>query len=171
VRIAFSGAHRVGKSTLIEAIADALGGYTTVDEPYHLLEEDGYEFAHPPSREDFEAQLERSLAALEEGEQDVLFDRCPLDLVAYLTIDDDEFDPEPLLPRIRTAMGTLDLVVYVPIEGRVAVPSEEDADYRRAVDDKLRGLLVDDVLGLEMDILTVGGDLQSRIAQVVARMK
>lgn len=171
MRIAFSGAHRVGKSTLIEAVADALGGYKTVDEPYYLLEEDGYEFADPPSREDFEAQLECSLSAIEEVERDVLFDRCPLDLLAYLLVDDDEFDAEPWLPRIRAALRTLDMVVFVPIEARVAIPAHEDADYRSAVDDKLRELLVDDVLGLGVQVLTIGGDLRSRIAEVVARMK
>jgi hypothetical protein len=35
--------------------------YTTVDEPYHLMEEDGHEFSHPPSIDDFEAQLERAI--------------------------------------------------------------------------------------------------------------
>jgi hypothetical protein len=37
-----------------------------------------YEFAAPPSLEDFEAQLERSVMTVEAREPDVLFDRCPL---------------------------------------------------------------------------------------------
>ena len=39
-------------------VADALPDHATVDEPYHLLEEDGYEFAESPSIADFEAQLD-----------------------------------------------------------------------------------------------------------------
>ena len=61
VRIAFSGSHRVGKSTLIERVAEALPSYAVVAEPYYLLEEEGYECSDPPSAEDFEAQLDRSI--------------------------------------------------------------------------------------------------------------
>jgi energy-coupling factor transporter ATP-binding protein EcfA2 len=120
VRIAFSGSHRVGKSTLVELLAGALPHYTTVDEPYYLLEEEGYECSETPSVEDFEAQLERSLATLEEGERNVLFDRCPADIFAYLFAHDDAgaFDADEWLDRTREAMQTLDLVVFVPIEER-----------------------------------------------------
>jgi hypothetical protein len=154
VRIAFSGSHRVGKSTLLERVADVVGGHTTIDEPYHL-----------------EAQLERSLAEIEEGEPNQLFDRCPVDLLAYLLALDEEFDAGPWLETVRAAMSTIDLVVYLPIEAAGPVVSHEDADFRRAVDDKLRELLIDDVLDLEIEVLTVGGDLRSRVAQVVAHMR
>jgi len=75
MRVAFSGSHRVGKSSLIERVAEKLPSYTVIGEPYHVLEEDGYEHADPPSREDFEAQLERSLDLLEVHAPNVLFDR------------------------------------------------------------------------------------------------
>ena len=39
MRIAFSGAHRTGKSTLLAGVAERLPGYATVDEPYRLLDE------------------------------------------------------------------------------------------------------------------------------------
>ncbi|MBX3209370.1 MAG: ATP-binding protein [Labilithrix sp.] len=175
MRIAFSGSHRVGKSTLVEEIADALPRYATVEEPYYLLEEDGYECGDPPSREDFEAQLERSLDALEEGQPKVLFDRCPADVLAYLLTHEDaaSFDPEEWLERTRDAMQTLDLVVFVPIEevDRIPVPSHEDRELRSAVDDKLRELLLDDSLGFEADVLTVHGDARTRAAQVLSRLE
>jgi hypothetical protein len=175
MRIAFSGSHRVGKSTLVEWIATALPAYTTVDEPYYLLEEDGYECAEDPSLEDFAAQLERSLTAIEEeGQGDVLFDRCPADLFAYLLAHDDadEFDADPWLERTREAMRTLDLVVFVPVEepDRIAIPSHEDREHRLAVDAQLRGLLLDDALGFEADVLTVHGDVRARVEQVMARL-
>jgi hypothetical protein len=66
MRIAVSGTHRAGKSTLVEELANHLPKHVMVDEPYHLMVEDGYEFSHPPSLEDFEAQLERSLLELSE---------------------------------------------------------------------------------------------------------
>lgn len=174
MRIAFSGSHRVGKSTLVEHVADALPRHATVDEPYYLLEEDGYECTAPPSLEDFEAQLERSLVALEEGERDVIFDRCPADILAYLLAHDDAaaFEPDAWLERIRDAMHTLELVVFVPIEDRdrIVVPSHEDAAYRLAVHEKLHHLLIEDALGLEVDVLTVHGEIGARVEQVLARV-
>src|SRR5689334_22089307 len=125
-------------------MAEALPGYATVDEPYYLLEDDGHECSAPPSIEDFEAQLERSLVALEDGDPDVLFDRCPLDVLAYLLVHDAEVDD--WIERVRDAMQTLDLVVFVPIEDRdrIALPAHEDRELPRAVHDRLHDLLVDD---------------------------
>jgi uridine kinase len=45
VRIAISGAHCVGKTTLAEALAAALPHHDFIAEPYFLLEEEGYDFA------------------------------------------------------------------------------------------------------------------------------
>src|SRR5687767_9937679 len=84
MRIAVSGTHFSGKSTLVEELAAALPAYSTVEEPYYLLEEEGHEFADPPSVEDFELQLERSIASLKAREPDVIFDRCPADFLGYL---------------------------------------------------------------------------------------
>jgi predicted ATPase len=174
VRIAFSGSHRVGKSTLVASVAEALPRHATVDEPYHLLEEEGYECSETPSVEDLEAQLERSLAALEEGEPNVLFDRSPVDLFAYLLAheDADAFDADGWSERTREAIRSLDLVVFVPIEerDRIALPSHEDRHYRLEVHERLHELLVDDALGFEADVLIVHGDVQARVDQVIARI-
>ena len=168
VRIAVSGTHRVGKSTLVAQLAKALPQYACVEEPYHLLEEDGYEFGWPPSEEDFAAQLRRSVEEIMAAGEDVLFDRCPADLVAYLLVE--ECDARAALERSREAMRLLDLVVFVPIEepDRVAVSSHEDLEQRRAVDDALEQLLVEDEL--VEDVVIVRGDVPARVAQVVARV-
>jgi hypothetical protein len=174
VRIAFSGSHRVGKTTLVERVAEALPRYTTVVEPYYLLEEEGYECSETPSLEDFEAQLERSLVAAEEGWRNVLYDRCPADILAYLLTHEDAagFDVDDWLERTREAMEMLDLVVFVPVEDddRIPLPSHDDAEYRLAVHAKLVELLVEDVLGLDADVLTVRGDVRARVGQVIARI-
>jgi predicted ATPase len=174
MRIAFSGSHRVGKSTLVQAVADALPRFATVDEPYALLEEEGYEYPEVPALEDFEAQLERSLAALEEGADRVLFDRCPADVLAYLLTHEERetFELEDWLERTREAMRSLDLVVFVPIEdGRIPVPAHEDRALRRAVHEKLDELLVDNALGFESEVLVVSGDVPARVEQVMARIR
>jgi predicted ATPase len=172
MRIAFSGTHRVGKSTLLERIAERLPHYQSVEEPYYLLEEEGYETAEPPSMEDFEAQLERSLSALAENEPNVLFDRCPIDVLAYLLTHDDAtpFDADEWLERVDDAMATLDLVVFVPIErrDRIALPSHEDRRLRAAVHEKLEELLVEDTITLGVEVLRVEGDVAGRVQQVMA---
>jgi predicted ATPase len=174
MRIAFSGTHRTGKSTLVAALAARLPGYATVDEPYHLLEEDGYEVGEQPSIEDFEAQLERSIAALEEGHRDVLFDRCPADIVAYLETHEDAaaFDRDLWMGRVRRAMETLDLIVLVPIEGRdrIALAAHEDRAWRAAVDEALEALLVDNALELDVEVMRIEGAVAARVAQVMARI-
>jgi len=84
MRIAISGTHFSGKSSLVQALSEALPQYTTVEEPYHLLQEEGYEFAELPAVEDFELQLERAIESLDETLPNVIFDRCPADILGYL---------------------------------------------------------------------------------------
>lgn len=160
---------------LLEHVADALSDHTTVDEPYYLLEEEGYEVAESPSVEDFEAQLERSLETLEEGEEDVLFDRSPADVLGYLFTHDDaaSFDADDWLDRAREAMQTLDLVVFVPIEesDRIPLPAHEDRELRLEVHDKLVELVVERALGFDTEVLVVHGDVRARVKQVLTRVE
>lgn len=168
MRIAISGAQRVGKSTLVEELADALPGHEPLDEPYWALADEGYDAAHPPSAEDFEAQLRRSIADIASAGDDVIFDRCPIDFLAYLEADG--HDPEPWFERSTEAMGRLDLVVHVPIEDpdRISVEADEDLDQRAAVDEEI-GRLLDDLT--EVPVLTVSGSLTDRLAQVLAKLE
>src|SRR5688500_670140 len=117
MRIAISGTHRAGKSTLAAGLSAALPKHQVVGEPSYLLEEDGHEFADPPSVEDFELQLERSIECVEQSGANVIFDRCPADFLGYLLThpDADLFDLADWLPRIQAAVEKLDLIVFVPI--------------------------------------------------------
>src|SRR5215471_6706048 len=92
MRIAISGAHRTGKTTLVAALSELLPAYEVVDEPYRVLEEYGHEFSDPPSVEDFEQQLRTSIELVSAAPADALLDRCPLDFIAYLQAIDDDFD-------------------------------------------------------------------------------
>lgn len=170
MRIAISGTHHSGKSTLVEELSAVLPGYLTVDEPYHLLAEEGHEFAEMPSVQDFELQLERSIECLSGGEPDVLFDRCPIDILAYLLAhpDSETFYSKRWLPRVRAVIGTLDLIVFLPVEARdrIVLPPAADASFRLEVDEVLKEILLDDSLGLEMEVLEVTGSLRERLAKV-----
>jgi predicted ATPase len=176
MRIAVSGAHRTGKTTLIEELSRALPDYVVVDEPYHLLAEEGHEFAAMPSLDDFELQLERSLQCVEDSEEDQLFDRCPADMLAYLIVHRDSigFDAGVWLRRLESAMRRLDLIVFVPIEhpDRVSFVSDsEDRELRRRVDEELRDIVVEDRWSLGLEAIEVTGTLRERARQVLAQVK
>jgi AAA domain len=176
MRVAISGSHRTGKSTLLSELSRLLPAYTIVDEPYHLMEEEGHEFSHPPSLEDFEAQLERSIQELNQDDSNVLFDRCPVDFFGYIALheDVDLFDYDEWLPRVRAALGTLDLIVFVPVESRdrIALSSSDDEGAsREAVDQKLQEILFDDPFELSMEVLDVEGDPESRAPTVLRRIR
>jgi thymidylate kinase len=174
MRIAISGTHCSGKSTLVEALSEELPQYTTVEEPYQLLAEEGYEFAESPSIEDFELQLERSIETLVESGQNVIFDRCPADILGYLLshTDAEAFDLDAWLPRVQTAVRKLDLIVFLPIEepDRIVLPLSQDAEYRQRVDEKLQEIILEDPFDFEVDVLEVTGSPQMRVGRVSAHI-
>jgi hypothetical protein len=175
MRIAVSGTHFSGKSTLVADLAEVLPEYLAVEEPYVLLAEEGYEFPEMPSVEDFELQLERSIECLDESEPDVLFDRCPADLLGYLLThsDAEAFDLARWLPRIRAAMRKLDLVIFLPVEerDRIALPSSEDAALRRQVNAELEEILLENSFDFDVEILEVTGTRSERVQQVVDHLR
>lgn len=175
MRIAVSGTHRVGKTTLAELIGDALAGHDIIDEPYHDMVADGHVFSHPPTDEDFEDQLEYSLATFSEPGGEAIFDRCPVDLLAYLLISaaDRHAVLDRWVDRVRSAVQSLDLVVLVPIESPDRIHASEEDDQglsRHAVDAELRDLLVHDRLGVDIEILEVRGSRHARSQAVLQRL-
>jgi predicted ATPase len=172
MRIAVSGAHRTGKTTLVEELRRALPTYEVIDEPYHLLAEEGHEFAEMPCLEDFELQLERSIESIVEDEDDRIFDRCPADILAYLIThrDSEGFDVERWLPRVRSAMERLDLIVFVPVEDpdRMAISEPDDAELRQRVDEEIREIVLEDRWELGVEALEVTGTPRERVRQVLA---
>jgi len=175
MRIAVSGAHRTGKTTLIEELRRALPTYESVDEPYRLLEEEGHEFAGMPSLEDFELQLERSIDCVVSSKNDQLFDRCPADILAYMVThrDSDGVDLKHWLSRARSAMRRLDLVVFVPVENpdRVIGAERREDRLRERVDEGLREILLEDRWDFGVEVLEVAGTARDRADQVVAHIK
>jgi predicted ATPase len=175
MRIAISGTHFSGKSTLVEALYEALPHYITVEEPYLALQEEGYEFAELPTIEDFELQLERSIENLDESSPDIIFDRCPADILGYLLLhaDAEAFDLQEWLPRVQTAIRKLDLVAFLPIEepDRIVLPFSQDAAYRQSVDEKLKEVILQNLFDFETDVLEVTGSPQRRVEQVLSHIR
>jgi len=150
MRIAISGSHCVGKSTLIEEFLGAHPDYIHEPEPYTVLvEEFGEEFSSSPLVDDFYRQLEFNTAQLrthKPGEK-VIYERSPVDYLAYTLALEDLGRDRPsakFLESVRQAvldgMTYLDLVVYLPVEKRIEVPDEEDLKLRSAVDVRLDDL-------------------------------
>jgi predicted ATPase len=175
MKIAVSGAHRTGKTTLIEELCRVLPTYEAVDEPYYLLQEEGHEFAEMPSLEDFELQLERSIDCLVDSEKDQIFDRCPADILAYLSThpDSDGFDLERWLPRVRSAMKRLDLIIFVPVEDpdRIIVSDPDEAELRQRVDEELQDIVLEDRWHFGVEAAEVTGTLRERVRQVLAHAR
>ena len=171
MRIAVSGTHATGKSTLVMELAGAIPGHTIVPEPYEILEERGYTFAHPPAVDDFLLQLRQSLLTLRRKSPNLVFERCPLDLVAYILAspDNDRFELETWREPIVQALGSLDLIITLHPDAvhDPDLPATE-ASFRDAVDTILRDLVNDDEFDLDgrVAILTLDGPWDSRLERV-----
>src|ERR1700742_4300641 len=153
MRVGISGTHGTGKTTLAQALGARWPSYVTVDEPYHLLEEEGYEFAFPPTPEDYRALLARSVQSLTAPSlpPGVIFDRTPLDYLAYLVATGTDVAAEAGSAEngpaaLRPAFARLDLLVITPItaETERVLPAAELPGLRRDMNDALLELAYDD---------------------------
>ena len=175
MRIAISGAHATGKSTLVAELAQCLPSYETVEEPYYALLAEGHVFADRPGVEDFAVLLERSLATLcRSVGPDILFDRCPADYLAYLAALHRRASGSAAewVAVARDAMARLDLVVFVPVEqpDRVQPSFAEGLGLRKRVDALLRDMLLEDGWGLGVPAMAVAGAPSTRAHQVLRRL-
>lgn len=148
MRIAVSGSHCTGKSTLIDEFLKAHPDFVHEPEQYTVLVEDlGEEFAAEPCVEDFYRQLEFNIDRLQQyapGER-VIYERCPLDFLAYI----DALDPKrtnTLLHPVSEATQDLDLIVYLPLDD--TAPDSEYPKLQKAVDRRLSAIFRDDEFGV-----------------------
>jgi AAA domain len=159
MRIAVSGTHGVGKTTLIEEFLSRHPEFAHEPEPYTVLVEDyGEEFASEPKADDFYRQLEYNLERLRcnrRGER-VIYDRSPVDFLAYiLSLKDLKADDvnSVLLKRVvamvSEGLQKLDLLVFLPLDiADEDGPAEpENPRLRRTVDSRLVDIFSGDEFG------------------------
>lgn len=181
MRLAISGTHCSGKSSLVEAFLLAHREFTHEPESYFQLEDlYGESFSAEPSSDDFLQQLEyhnERLQQYQPGSQ-VVFERCAIDYVAYLQalIDLKRHSADAgilnqSIDLARSALQLVDIVVFLSAkQSHIYVPDEEDLELRAAVDTNLERFLLNDGLDLLTDgrpvVLEVCGTIEQRLKMI-----
>lgn len=175
MRIGVSGPHGTGKTTLVHELCSRFDELTPIEEPYVLLEEEGYDFEYPPSRADYRAQLTRSIQLLTSEPDGSVFDRTPLDFLAYLSATGLDIESAVTPAAVRNALATLDLLVLVPItpETERLLPPAEMLGLRHTVNDTLLELAYADPLHVLADIpvLELSVPLADRVETIGAMIR
>lgn len=167
MNIAITGAHLVGKTALAERLHTSLRDYIYLPEPYVELQEKGHLFSETPVLEDLSIQLNHALENCAMDEPDIIFDRCPLDLLAYVYVIGGAEASKNFYMKVREAMTGIDLFVLVPIENPdlIGCPENEFPELRKKVNDLLEEWMED----FDVEMVTVTGTLAERENQVLRR--
>jgi len=169
VRIAISGTHGSGKSTLIEDFLAAHPEYAHEPEPYEWLDNASVEV------DDFLQQLEISVERLRThpAGANVIAERAPLDFLAYILALMDlrraPRDCELLASAAElaaTAMPHVDLLVVLSDE--IEAPADEDPELRAAMHEQLVELVNADPYSLLANtrVIEVAGGRRTRLELV-----
>ncbi len=164
MRIAISGTHGTGKSTLIAAFAAQHPEFEVFGDPWELTGGAG------PSSfiEQFHVTTRR-LHRLGNG-RDAVLERCPLDFLAYLSAwenlgrGDGDAD---LFEEAGAAMEGLDLLVLLPLSATsgIHLPADEDLELREEMDAVLLSLADDpDLVPDSLRTIEVTGTPAERLA-------
>jgi hypothetical protein len=153
MRIAVSGSHSLGKSTVVNDWVAGHGDYIREEEPYRVLSLQGpYEilFREASTRLQNGIQLYYSISRVHRyatSDQRVIFDRAPVDYLAYSqytanqgSTDIDDAFVRSMVPAVREALDRLDILAFVPQSDVWPVAMEDDGirpvdqPYRAEVD-------------------------------------
>jgi hypothetical protein len=163
MRIAVSGSHGTGKSTLIAAFLDRRPQYRHEPEAFETLGDDvDLTESGEPSPDGLAALLRYTVSSLQGRARElcVVFERSPVDYLAYASASrSGEWKRErraflsAQVPVVRAALEHLDLIAYLPVAagGPVQGRPGEDAGFRSRVDERLRRALIDDEHNLFAD--------------------
>lgn len=182
MRIAVSGTHFIGKSTLIEDFCKKHSDYKCENEAYYKLQDEKeMELSLEPSLDSLLEQLDYSILQLNQcaNEKNVIFDRCPVDYIAYsmialkedfIDINDSEVSEQ--FPEIKAALNTLDLILFLPITNENTIEyTEENPAYRKAADKYFKKIYRDDICDIfpgygNPKIIEIWGDRLTRVKKI-----
>lgn len=182
MRIAVSGTHFIGKSTLIADFINKHPNYKCEKEPYYKLQEEkAMELSLDPSLDSLLEQLDYSIEQINQSgkERNIIFDRCPVDFIAYsminLEADDIHINDSEVaerFPEIKAALDTLDLILFLPITKENSIMyTEENPGYRKAADKYFKKIYRDEICDIfprygHPKIIEIWGNRTSRIDKV-----
>ena len=145
MRIAISGSHSLGKSTVVNDWVAAHPEFRREEEPYRALALNGpYEilFREASTRLHNGIQMYYNISRVyrySSPADDVIFDRAPVDYLAYSqytanqgSTDIDSAFVASMVPAVRESLDHLDILAFVPKSE--AWPVEMEADGIRPVD-------------------------------------
>jgi hypothetical protein len=183
MRIAVAGTHRNGKTTLVEAAGRALPGITIEPEPYEQLLDCGEMFLDNGDPESFLAQLGQlvgRLSATRPGDN-VIFDRSPLDFIAYIMAGDElrigrglrNLEPQ-VLELATEGLAHLELIAFLPL--RAESQPAPRRSLRRLADAHLCDIIRNDSLGVlaakaDLWALELSGSTAQRLRDLVAAVR
>lgn len=155
MRVAVSGSHNTGKTTLIAAFVAKRPQYVSEPEAYEVIADDiVLTSSEGPDPEGLAALLAYTTSALASHRcgASVIFERSPVDYLAYAAATRSIPSTERAdflrvhAPRVRDSVRNLDMIVLLPVssEGHLASRPGEDERFRNRVDDLLRRALIDD---------------------------
>jgi hypothetical protein len=159
VRVAVSGTHGVGKSTLIAAFLSRHPEYAHEPEAFEVVGDDvDLAESGAPTPDGLHTLLEYTVSALRgrSTQARVVFDRSPADYLAYVAASSSAWRPGEMqeflvehVPLVRASISHLDLLAYLPLTatGEGERPGEDER-FRRRVDLWMRRVLLDDVYEL-----------------------
>ena len=151
MRIAISGSHSLGKSTLVQDWVTRHPDYIREEEPYRALR-DWYsiEFRQASTRLHNGIQLHYNASRTNryhKNTQRVIFDRAPVDYLAYsqytanhATTDINDAFVMSMADTVRDSLQFLDILAFVPVSEGWPIAMEDDGirpidiEYRDEVD-------------------------------------
>ncbi|HEX2121965.1 MAG TPA: AAA family ATPase [Thermoanaerobaculia bacterium] len=181
MRIAVSGTHCSGKSTLAHDFAAAHSDFVHLPEPYDLIEElYGEPLGAEPTADDFFRQLEVSVETLRDYPSGarLIAERSPLDFLAYLLAlgdlgrDRHSAPIDPAATLAASGIEHIDLLVVLPLNDADAIdaPEEEDLALRDAMNDRLLEIITTDPFDLlsggRPRVIEVHGSRGARLAAI-----
>lgn len=187
MRIAVSGTHYIGKSTLIEDFLKTHLDYKSEIEAYHKLQDEKeMEFSLEPSFESIIEQLDYSIEQLNRNsnERNIIFDRCPVDYIAYAmciaakeSIEINDTEIAERFSDVKEALDNLDMIVFLPITNEHLIEyTEENPIYRKNVDKFFKKIYRDDACDIfprygHPKIIEIWGDRLTRVKKLESYLK
>jgi hypothetical protein len=180
MRIAVSGTHCSGKTTLVEDFLQRHPEYVHEPEPYEwLAEARGVSFSAELSSGDVWQQLEISVERLSAhaSGSNVIAERSPVDFLAYLealrTLGRESTsrmidDARELVTR---GMEHVDLLIVLPLSDDIDAPEDEDRDLRDAMNSCLLEIVDGELDSRHLLVAEIVGTRPRRLAALEAAIE